>query len=501
MATQKNKVMPVLLLFPGREQHMPQMPLSLLVMAAYLRGKKVPVEVVDARLTDYKKINFNEYCLVGISAMTGDQLSSALEACSHIREVSKTKIVWGGCHATFFPEQVCKTQFADYVIRREGEETLYELLQSMHGKKDLKDIKGLTYKTEDDGKVKITHNPDRPFLDMNELLLPAYDLVDMNKYEDCVGYFSYEATRGCPHRCKFCYVHNFHDRKWRCKKIEKIISELKEIKKMYNVSRILICSDNFFFRKDYVMDFCNEIIKTGIDFKFYTTARANYISRYDDREMNLLKNAGFKFIGIGAESGSKRILDFIKKDITTEDIFLSAQKCVSYGITPIYSFMVGVPCEEVSDLYQTVDCFLKLRRISNKIEINGFYIFAPYPGSPIYEDAVLAGFRPPQTLQEWAKWDFSVSSNLPWLNSSRKESLSVLSRIILFFFIRNRFNSYDRNFKKNKIGKAYLTFIWDIAEPLMSLDGYLRLKFKVFHLAPEWVLFGKIAKKYFKILK
>lgn len=492
--------LPVLLVFTGKKQHMPTIPFSIMVLASYLRKKRVPVDILDTRVEDYTQINFNKYCLIGISAKTGEQLSSTIEVCEHIRTVSKTPIVWGGCHATFFPEQVCRSRFADYVVRKEGEETLNDLVRHIYGEKSLDDIKGLTYRiTDKNGDIKIVSNPDRDFININKLELPAYDLLDLNKYQDSVGYLTYEATRGCPHRCRFCYVHKFHNRKWRFKETSKVVSELKEIKERFGITRIFLCDDNFFVRKEYVMKFCHDIINCGENFKFFSQARASYLSGYDDGEMELLKRAGFEFIAIGAESGSQKILDFIEKDISVRDIIVSAQRCTKYDIVPIYSFIIGSPTETKEDVIKTIECYFKLKKISPKVEINGFYIFTPYPGTPMYDEAMRLGYLPHTTLEGWGTWNFSDRSNIPWFSDSWKNALEVLSKIILFNFIKDRFNSYGKRFKKSKLGKWYIGLIWDILSPIMNANGLIRLKLKIFNLAFGWILFGKVANNYFKI--
>ena len=484
----------VLLIFPGDKENKPRCPFSILVLASYLKKKNIDVKILDTRIKSYTNFNFEDYCLIGISAKTGEQVSSALKICKHIKKNTNIPIVWGGPHATFFPEQTCKSKYADFVIRSEGEETLYELTKAIINKTEYDNIKGLTYKKD----YKIISNVDRPFMDMNKLDLPAFDLVNLNDYQDKIGHIIIETSRGCPHRCSFCYIHLFHKYKWRVKSIDKVIKEIKTIIEQYNIQKFFICDDNFFVDKNRVIDFCKTVKNEKLNLEIVTSARANYLARYNDNELQIIKDAGIKFISIGAESGSERILNLIKKDITKEDILQSAINCTKYNIIPIYSFVIGTPHEKKKDLYETIDSYNKLKAISPLVEINGIYIFTPYPGTPIYEEAIKLGYKPEESLEGWAKWSFSNPTNLPWLKKKKKHKLEVISKIALFWFIKNRFNSYGKEFKRKKLGKTYINIIWDIGSFILDQDAKIRFEKKWFSFGYEWIIFGYISEKYFK---
>ncbi len=484
----------ILLIFPGKQENKPRCPFSILVLASYLKNKGIKVKIIDTRIESLKDIEFKNYSLIGISAKTGEQVYSGLKICKYIKKKCNTPIVWGGPHATFFPEQTCASKFVDFVIRSEGEETLYELIEALENKKGYEKIKGLTYKIN----KKIYSNEDRPFMDLNTLSLPAYDLIDIKKYQDSIGHIIIETSRGCPHRCSFCYVHLFHKFKWRVKNIIKVIEEIKEIQIKYNISKFFICDDNFFVDKKRVMEFCKSVKQEKLNLEIITGGRANYIANYTPGELKLLEEAGIKYLGIGAESGSQRILDLIKKDIKVEDIIKSAKNCIEHNITPIYSFVIGIPGEKKEDLYKTINIYKELKKISPKVEINGIYVYSPYPGTPIYEKAILAGYKPKKTLEYWAKWNFSDPTNLTWINKNRKHKLEVISKIALFLFLKDRFNSYGKDFKTKKLGGKTLNLLWDIGSLIMDYNAQFRLKYNLFMFGYEWILFGIIAEKGFK---
>jgi len=486
--------MKVLLLFSGTRQIKPTMPFSVVVLASYLRKKNVAVDILDSRVDSYKDVDYAAYSLIGISSKSGEQVSSAVEICKWIRAKCQTPIVFGGPHATFFPEQTCESELADFVVRAEGEETLYELVQALEKGTGFDHIKSLTYKDQKNGQVK--SNPDRAFMNMEELDIPAYDLIDLDKYQDKFQYFTIETSRGCPFRCTFCYVHDFHKRMWRVKKISQCINEIKQIKRDHGIRKIFICDDNFFVMKDRVIEFAQQVVEEKLDIEIFTQARANYFSQYTDDELEILAKAGVKYVAIGAESGSERMLDIIEKDITIKDIRNSATNCIRYGMVPVYSFVIGMPGEEKDDLNKSIDMYFELKQISPDVEINGFYIFTPYPGTPVFHEAVKKGYKPCTSLEDWAKWKFSDLSNLPWLTKRDKIELQILSKVILFLFVKDRFKSYGTDFQKKKLGSSLNNFLWNMGSFFLNIDARFRLKHKLFSFGYEWLLFGKIADKF-----
>ncbi len=481
----------VLLVFPGHPQHTPALPFSVLVLASYLKTRDISVDILDTRLTgnDYSAVACKDYDLIGLSVKTGEQLGSAIDICQHIRAKCPVPIVWGGPHATFFPSQTCASELVDFVVTGEGEATLYELVCALRDRTPLTEIPGLVYK--DSGRV--VYNDERPFLNMADLTLPAYDLVNLHQYQDSFQYFTIETSRGCPHRCGFCYVHEFHRRKWRAKPLQHTLHEIRQIIESFDRRKFFICDDNFFADKQRVLTFAQNLLDEGLAVEIFTQARADCFSEYTDRELSLLCQAGFKYVAIGAESGSQRMLDKIRKDITPADIVKTAQNCIRHDMIPVFSFVIGIPGEKETDLEKTIALYETLKNISPAVEINGFYLFTPYPGTALFQEAIRHGYTPFDSLEAWRDWEFSDAANLPWLRPVEKHRLMVLSRIILFLFIYERFHSYGNTFQNKKLGTWYWKLLWRLGSFPLRQDARFRLKKRWFTAGYEWLLFGQIA--------
>ena len=327
----------ILLLYPrtGFDPIKPRMPSSLIYLGTYLKEQGYQPIIIDTRVDSNfeKKIkeNISESIAVGITTMTGMQILFALHLAKLIRNISKNiPIIWGGVHPTLLPEQTIKNEFVDIIVRGEGEETFLELIQNLEQKKEINDIKGITFKNK---KGDIINNKDRPFLDINKLPMPDWDLIDYNKYR----IFDVMSARGCPHRCTFCYNKKFNNRMWRSKNADLVLNEIVYLVKKYNIKQLNFIDDNFFTNKKRVEDICKGLIERKIDIKWRASCRIDYLNNYDETFLNFLNKAGLAELFIGAESGSQPILDNIKKDATIEQALNAVKKCRDNNIQGQYS--------------------------------------------------------------------------------------------------------------------------------------------------------------------
>lgn len=146
----------------------------------------------------------------------------------------------------------------------------------------------------------------------------------------------------------------------------------------------------------------------------------------DGTLINNIIDSKCRFIAFGAESGSNDILKSIQKGITTEDTLTSAKMCNKYGVTPNYSFMIGLPGETKLDMTKTLVLINEIKKICPKATFNGPQTFRPYPGSKLYEECNKMGLHEPTELWEWIKkdnWDsahhtgYLSIKDFKWINN------------------------------------------------------------------------------------
>lgn len=373
---------------------------SLLSIATYLDSLAAPVKIIDGvRQKNFWEIFKREvlnYDLICFSVMTM-QIPKALELSELAKRLNpRGKIIWGGAHPTFFPEQTAAYGLIDAAVIGDGEYTMFELARSQ----DWQDIRGIAYKSG--GKV-VVNPPPRP-LDPKSMPLFKWELEPKEILEN-LNLIPTLTSRGCPHRCTFC-INAILKNNWRSRTVEQVLKDLSIInsKPYFKDKPLRFWDENFFVDINRAKAIINGMIERSLSRPWETTVRANYISTtmVDDDFMAKLKQSGCYLLSFGAESGSQIVLNKIKKDITPEQILSAAKQCLKHGIIPQFSFLVGLPGELKKDMKLTIELIDKLIRLSDKAQILGPQAFRPYPGSELYLECVASGWSAPTSLEAWS---------------------------------------------------------------------------------------------------
>lgn len=450
----------------------PGIPVGILSIASLLKEKKYEVKIIDTRIIERNPLRriideCKDASLVGISAMTA-QVKNGLEISKLVKEKTKAKIVWGGIHPTLFPIQTCQNKYVDFVVIWEGEETMVELLEELEKKKNnFEKIKGLVFKRGN----KVIRNEPKDILNMDNLPYLHYEIIELNRYllkslpksEQKVRTLVIETSRGCPHRCTFCIHVVGNDRRYRSKSVERTIKELKAISKKYNIKMIGFVGDNFFVNRKWVKELLTEMINEKINLRWAAECRADYFRKghIDGELLELMKESGCASFTIGGESGSQKILDFLKKDITVKDIENSARMCNKYGIVPSYSFITGIPGETKKDAKKTAQLIVRLKKLCPD-SFGGVGVFTPFPGGDLYNITMKKGrLKEPKKLEDWAKKEYmsmmlTRAYKIPW-NKNEKFMLNFSHYANLYFFSNLQLLRYiKRNFI---LGLGYAIFV------------------------------------------
>jgi len=480
---------------PQRIQFGPiaHLPLALLSLAAWLEGYGIPkekIKILDGQLKTFAKEDFADAAIVGITAMTGFQIKYGLEIAALTRSVNQEALlVWGGVHPSLLPEQTIMDPLVDIVVTGEGEQTFLEIVETYFSGKSLEGIPGTCLRN---GDGEIIHGGKRGFLDLNDLPLPSYDLVDIDKYKGIRNQFDYQSSRGCPFRCGFCYNTVFCGRKYRKKSAEKVLYELIALHDKYKITNFGFVDDEFFIEKKRVETIMDGIIESGRKFEITASCRLDVVCGFPDPLLKKMKQAGVSQIFFGAESGSPSILKNIQKDITQQQIIEGSKKVAEAGIRPMLSFMSGFPGETLEDLEMTLDTIRELWDIHPLITINGIFPFNAYPGTMLYQQAVDLGFAPPSSLHGWSNWSFQYEPDNPWLDRTKKRWMQIAFYMVRFKYYIARYE--DRY--NDRFGEKLLKIItW----PLISSLNF-RIKKRWFSFAWEWHIFAFIARKTFGYL-
>jgi len=420
MSTLQNKIMSkkVLLINPSFPEGTTifNMPVSILYLGSWLVNNGYEVYLLDALhfkdmslLFQRIESELSDVLCVGLSVMSA-QIPSALQISRFVRQCdSSIPIIWGGVHPTLYPEQTAKSEFVDFAVKGEGELTLSELLGAVkQGDLQPANIKGLAFRGGDNN---VTLTPDREPLDVNELPSIDWRLLEGVRPDRSLKEMSRLAeyglplliSKGCPHRCTFC-INSILKTRYRHRRTDLVLSDIKRAVAL-GAERIWFVDEDFFANRSKIRELIDGIEDEGLNFSWFANVRADYFHPdYLGSEEFLLrvKRSGCEILGLGAESGSPRVLDILEKDITIEDT-LNAARCLSRaGIKASFSFMIGLPGERESDYKQTLQLIDEIIKIDYSFFILGPQIYRPYPGSQLYLECVRRGLKEPNAIDEWA---------------------------------------------------------------------------------------------------
>lgn len=430
----------VVLIYPRFPKRLPALSLAMgpFYIGSYLINEGYEVVLLDANnfssgqafLTTLRE-NLDQAAVVGLSVMTA-QIPDALTVSAYVKQVApSTPVVWGGVHPSLFPEQTAKYRYVDYAVRGEGEIVFLKLLKALEGQSELSSLKGIAFKSDNDSEVTEIGGGEIP--DINKLPPLRWDLLETIKPSERLslpeiaglsGRGVYlQTSRGCPHRCTFC-INSVLDVKFRDRRSDLVLDDIQRLVNA-GVHSIWFTDEIFFANKKRVLAILEGIEERDLKFRWFADIRADYFNpRHIDSQLILrMKLNGCEVLGIGAESGSQRILDMLKKDIKVENTINAAETLNRAGIKATFSFMTGLPEEEKDDILKTLNLIIKITNIDSSLSfrILGPQVYRPYPGSELYYECIRQGMKEPASIEEWATSPYIKSETIinpdayPWI--------------------------------------------------------------------------------------
>ena len=159
------------------------------------------------------------------------------------------------------------------------------------------------------------------------------------------------------------------------------MGEIKDIIERWGFKYFLFLDDSFALNKKRAEQLFKAIRPLDISWRCYI--RSDHVTKEILKEM---KAAGCVEAGIGAESGSQKILDIVNKGIDVEQNAQAIKWCKELGIITNVFLMIGLPGETYETVMETKSWFERVR--PDKF---GFNIFYPYIGTPIYKHSAKFG--------------------------------------------------------------------------------------------------------------
>lgn len=413
-----------------------ELPLSLGFLAGYLLERGVRVKIVDEQWGALSEERIGQLArewqpdVVGISVLTPVFEHSLDLAQKFKRADPRVAVVLGNVHPTVYPEETLRNGCVDAVVRGEGEVTLWEYLQYLHGERSVEGILGLSYRCED----RIVHNEDRPF-ERNLDVFPrcAYELMREN-LPPGVAPSVVLTSRGCPYRCIFCASRVVSGHAYRTHSPERVVEDVEYLIRMYGVRHVLIVDDNFVLNRRRVEQICGAFIERGLHRRLTWSCQAR-ADAIDEDVVRILKEAGCVQLSFGIETGSQRLLDLIQKGERLEDSVRAVRLAHRAGIRTRGAFILGLPTETRKESLRTIR-FAK----SLPLDIAKFTLATPYPGTELFRIACSEGMQPEGA---WSRMSTmagigTVEPVYAPLGRSTTELRNMQLRALLAFYLRPR---------------------------------------------------------------
>jgi radical SAM superfamily enzyme YgiQ (UPF0313 family) len=270
------------------------------------------------------------------------------------------RIVAGGHDVTFVAEQTLERfPWIDAVVRGEGELSLPELVSAWTVRGDGEGIEGISWRRG----TEVVRNPDRQLIcDLDVLPLPDYGFVpDLETYRDACGIpraiAILEVGRGCPHACVYCSESIMWRRRTRTFSIPRITHEMRRLREEYGAQCFLLAYDQFTADRRFVEEFCRRVLEERLnDTPWYCISR---LDSMDVELLRLMREAGCESMCYGIDSGSRRTLAFIGKQIDETILYQRVRETTDEGMVPTLSFVIGFPEEQREDVDQTLTLALR----------------------------------------------------------------------------------------------------------------------------------------------
>jgi radical SAM superfamily enzyme YgiQ (UPF0313 family) len=317
-------------------------PLHLGILAALSPGHDV--RVIDQ---DHDEIPFEEgFDLVGLTAV-----SFSSQRAYEIADVFRgqgVKVVMGGVHACLLPEECL--QHADAVVIGEAEYVWPQLLRDAAA-----------------GTLQRIYRPERPTA-MDDVPFPRRDLL---RQDPLVGMV--QATRGCNHSCKFCYLPNVPWHAHRRRSPDRVYEEIKGLKQQV----IFFVDDNLFVDEDYAIALCERIAPLK---KLWSVQAPTTVTR-NPRLLESMRRSGCFFVQVGFQTVHP---DSLQKAGVLQNRIEDYQEIVRrfhrHGILVQGFFIFGFDNEDAR-IFEVARTTIERLDLEDAL----LYILTPYPGTPIYD--------------------------------------------------------------------------------------------------------------------
>ncbi len=371
-------------------------PLGLMSLAKFLSVNEPGIETrIIVGEIDNNDIAAYAPDIVGLSLLSGFFSLGCSIAAALRHNHPDLPIVFGGHHITYLPGNL--PEAATLGVLGEGERTFLNLCREFkrHGRLDpaaLARMPGIVFRTG--GALQV--NPrDASFLSPEEI--PVVDNYDICSFKTARRTtFHVIASRGCPHKCRFCSSSPF----WGTVRLHSpagVAAHIEYIERRFDPEVIFLYDDLFVANRRHLTAIRDLVVAKKLNRRtsFCSWIAANIFNR---DVVDILKEMNFFGVNIAVESGVPRIYEYLKGTWNDPaDNRRAIELAHKNGLLVYSSAIVGSPGETEADLESTYR-FLESLPLANGTVAP----LKPLPGTVLWEEAKARGLVSDH-MDDWAK--------------------------------------------------------------------------------------------------
>jgi radical SAM superfamily enzyme YgiQ (UPF0313 family) len=336
----------------------------------------------DVRIVDegWEPIPYDDpFDLVGITTTTfTSEAAYAIAARFRSRGIP---VVMGGVHASILPEECAR--HVDAVVIGEGEYTWPRILRDAEAKR-----------------LKKVYRAPRP-TDMKDVPLIRRELLQEDDW-----FTTIEASRGCPNKCRYCYLPSVPWRAHRARPIETVVQEVRSLRQQ----TFSFADENLFANRDNAVALFRALAPLGKSWLLQVpTTVAD-----DDELLDAMAEGGCFNAQIGFQSFNDRALEFADvghNRIAKYETLI--RKLHDRRIIVTGFFVFGFDSDDAGVFDSTV-------RMIRRMDLDDVCLFinTPFPGTSFYEQYEREGrILPGKNRSQFA---FSHATFQPKLMTARE---------------------------------------------------------------------------------
>ncbi|WP_457755586.1 B12-binding domain-containing radical SAM protein [Thermodesulfatator indicus] len=277
------------------------------------------------------------------------------EVIEPLKKVYKGPIVIGGPAVSINPVEILDYLGLNFAIKGDGELSFLAFVENIQNEETLKQIKGLHIVKN--GKIIAANEPWRvPCLDEIPFVNPT-KYINVDKYRKFNSPLQIQTKRGCSLSCSYCTYNAIEGKFYRLKNPKKVVDEIEFLVKETGITHVEFTDSTFNIPINHCKNILKELKKRNLKLKLRTMGLNP--GAVDEELIELMKEAGFMDVDLGAESGSNITLKTLGKNFTKKDIIKAGDLLKRYKIPTTWYLLVGAPKESIFTLKETYETLIK----------------------------------------------------------------------------------------------------------------------------------------------